>query len=87
MTAVLTDDVRNWVAFLRVYATRRCTALQPGHGQAPALMLFNGPRTQLGFPTLAVELEFVLGEERETVRSVIAKRLLQARREFRRRPS
>lgn len=52
-----------------------------------ALLLFNGPKVPSGFPTLAIELDFVLTEERETVRRIIAKKLIQARRDFRRRPS
>jgi hypothetical protein len=84
---ILNQDTRNWIQFLKFYATSRCTAIQPGFQNQAALLLFNGPKVQWGFPTLAIELDFVLTEERETVRSVIAQKLKRARYQFRRKPS
>jgi hypothetical protein len=87
-THIIDSNIRNWIAFLRCYASRRIHGIQAGMpGKYPSLVLLNGPKVQWGYPTLAVELDFVLNEERETVRSVIAQRLMQARREFRRKVS
>ena len=85
MTVVLTDDIRNWIAFLRMYASSRVHAIQPALKDSPALVLLNGPKTPLGHATLAVELDAVLCQPRETVRAEIARKLKQARRDFRRR--
>jgi hypothetical protein len=86
-TTILSQDMKLWVAFLKMYATGRCSGIQTRQGGAGALLLFKGPKQPLGFPTLAIDLEFVLNHPRESVREAIARKLIVARREFKRRPS
>jgi hypothetical protein len=85
-TYIISDDPEDWVLFLRDYASSRIHAIQPGFATADALVLIAGPRAKWGTSTLAMELSEVLTLPREILRSIIAKKLLKARKDFRRKP-